>query len=139
MRLEPLCEFTGRYTTQLWLVRPYGGEEGVGYGEGEGTLTGRITGRARWSNHPQKRGDAVFLPDVHGVIETDDGAVLLFSFQGRTPETGEEEGQQLMRATFEAEDDRYTWLNTAFAVAEGRVDLETLEARILVYRCIHEM
>jgi hypothetical protein len=46
MRLEYVCdmELTYReepaYEGKFLLVRPYGGEEGTGYGEGDGTLTG---------------------------------------------------------------------------------------------------
>lgn len=120
-------------------MRPYGGEDGSGYGEGDGTVEGAVRGRLRWVNHPRRRGDAVMLPDVHGLLETDDGARILVKLDGRTPTAGEEEGQQLLRVRFETEDDRYRWLNLVFAVAEGNVDFETLVARMRVYRCVHEL
>ena len=34
------------------IVSPYGNEEGIAYGEGRGTATGRIEGTVVWSNHP---------------------------------------------------------------------------------------
>jgi hypothetical protein len=43
---------------------------------------GRISGLFRGANHPSRRGDGTFLPDFQGVIETDDGAEVLFDYQG---------------------------------------------------------
>ena len=98
------------------LLRPYGGEEGTAYGEGDGRVTGaKLEGKVRWVNHPHRRSDGTFLPDAHGVILTSDRAEILFALQGRTAfEKGR--GKQLLSATFEAEDERYRWLNTFFCV-----------------------
>jgi hypothetical protein len=44
------------------LIRPYGGEEGSGYGEGRGTASGeRLRGEVVWSNHPHRRSDGRML------------------------------------------------------------------------------
>lgn len=138
MRLEHLCDFDLAYTTDFLLVQPFGGEEGAGYGEGDGTVTGRLSGRVRWVNHPRRRSDAVMLPSTDGWVETDDGSRVLFTFEGRTPTTGPQAGQQLLRVGFVAEEP-YAWLNTVFAVAEGRVHFETLRALIRVHECLHEL
>jgi hypothetical protein len=45
-------------------------------------LRGRISGRFRGANHPYRRGDGTFQPDFQGVIETDDGAEVLFDYRG---------------------------------------------------------
>ena len=47
MILERLCEMELAYRGPFELVKPYGGEEDSGYGEGEGTVTGeRMAGRS---------------------------------------------------------------------------------------------
>jgi hypothetical protein len=121
------------------LIQPYSGEEGSGYGEGDGTVTGeKLSGRVRWVNHPHRRSDGAILPDAHGVIVTEDGAAVLFSLQGRTFFEGDL-GKQLLTVVFEAEDARYAWLNASLCVLEGLISLETAGMRGRVYRCVHEL
>ena len=142
MRLELLCEMEIQYRHeemvggQVVLLHPYGSSEGSAYGEGDGTARGpRINGQMRWVNHPHHRSDGVFLPDTHGIIRTEDDAILLFSFRGRTVFRSDK-GEQLLNVVFEAEDERYTWLNTAFCVLEGVIN-GGMHAR--VYMCINEL
>ena len=142
MRLELLCdmEFVYReekiYSAGFVMVRPYGGEEGSAYGEGDGSVTGpRLKGKMRWVNHPHRRNDGVMLPNVHGVIVTDDGAKIIFSLEGRTVFKGEN-GFQLLNVIFEAEDERYRWLNNTLCVLEGIIN-QKMDAK--VYECIHEL
>lgn len=146
MRLEHLCDMDLIYQqTELLddkfvLVRPYGGQEGCGYGEGNGNVTGdRLTGKLRWVNQPHRRSDSSMLPDVHGIIRTDDDALIMFSLNGRTVWTEAGPGRQLLAATFEAEDDRYAWLNGSYCVLEGAIDPERLAMRARVYLCINEL
>jgi len=145
MRLEYICDLELAYREEptyegkFLLVRPYGGEEGTGYGEGDGTLTGpKLQGKARWVNHPHRRSDGAMLPDVHGVILTDDGAQILFTLQGRTF-FEDDTGKQLLHTTFEAEDERYRWLNRSVCVLEGVIDAQTLSMRARIYACVHEL
>ena len=142
MRLEYLCDLELTYRelpafgTDFVLVRPYAAEDGSGYGEGDGKVYSQgLNGTVRWVNHPHRRGDGAMLPDAHGVILSDDGAILLFSLQGRTTFKGEQ-GQQLLRMLFETEAQRYEWLNTALCVLEGVIEAGRMRAR--VYVCIHE-
>ena len=127
------------------LVRPFGSEEGSGWGEGDGTISGdRLHGSVRWVNAPHRRSDAVMLPHAHGRIRTNEGALIVFLLEGRTPLEGEEAGQQLLRVTFESDDARYAWLNTSFIVAEGVIrESEPGSGRYVMhaelYRCIHEL
>jgi hypothetical protein len=140
MRLEHLCDMDLGYTTEFFLVQPYGGEEGSAYGEGDGSVTGdTLSGSARWSNHPHRRSDGSMLPNARGVIETPDGARVIFDLEGRTiwSEDGNTGGQNLT-VTFEAEDERYKWLNNVLCVGEGVIDTEKMRAYIGVYRCINE-
>jgi len=81
------------------------------------------------------------LPDAHGLILTDDGAKILFSLQGRTSWVGtgaERRGHQVLVAMFEAEDERYQWLNDTLCIVEGVIDPKSLIMRASVYACIHE-
>ena len=141
MQLEFICDMELSYReepltgSKFVLVRPYGGEEGAGYGEGDGKVTGpRIQGTLRWINHPHRRSDAAMLPDVHGMILTQDKAVVLFTFQGRTV-FEQERGKQLLSVLFEAEAEPYRWLNSAFCVLEGLIDAEKFQMRAKVYAC----
>ena len=59
MQLEYICDMElvyrqePLYAGKFMLVRPYGGEEGTGYGEGDGSVSGpRIQGSLRWVNPP---------------------------------------------------------------------------------------
>jgi hypothetical protein len=48
----------------------------------EGHCEGRLSGGFRAANHPHRRSDGTFVPDFQGVIETDDGAEVLFDYRG---------------------------------------------------------
>ena len=141
MQLEFICEMMLVYRNEpltgkkFLLVRPYGGEEGRGYGEGDGTVTGpRIEGSLRWVNHPHRRSDGTMVPDAHGVIVTHDNALIMFTLRGRTV-FEQEQGKQLLSVIFEAESESYRWLNETFCVLEGLIDGERLRMRARVYAC----
>lgn len=141
MRLEHLADLELSYSTEFLLVQPYGGEEGSGYGEGEGRIEGAtIHGSVRWVNHPHRRSDTAMLPNTDGFIRTDDDALLLFHLDGRTiwSEDGSRGGQSL-RVLFESEDDRFRWLNDALCVLEGVVDPERLVMVAKIYVCRNEL
>jgi hypothetical protein len=139
MYLTALCRMDLSYTDGFHLLRPYGGESGLGWGVGTGTATGeRLHGQVQWSNHPARRADGAMLPAARGVITTDDGAEVIFDLSGRTvwvDREGESVGRQLLIALFEADDDRYAWLNNSVCVVEGAVDPERLALRLEVHQC----
>ena len=143
MRLEHLCDMELGYQGGFTLIQPYASEEGAGFGAGEGMASGdRLAGRIRWVNHPQRRSDGVMLPNVHGVITTAEGAPILFTLRGRTigAQTAlGRQSQQVLSALFEAEDERYRWLNTTLCIAEGRQNLETLRFQFHIYACFSEL
>jgi len=89
MQLEYLSDLEITYRNEdlyedlLKMVIPYGTLEGTLYGEGDGIFNGpRLSGTARWVNNARRRSDGVNLPDVRGIMRTDDGAFVLFTFQG---------------------------------------------------------
>ncbi len=148
MRLDYLCDFELAYRKEAFgefvLLQPWGGKDGVGYGEGIGKVVGdRLRGQARWVNHPKRRSDGTYLPDAHGVILTDDGATILFSLRGRTTWVGAENeriGRQNLVVFFEAEDERYRWLSDAVCVLEGIIDPRSMQTVVnKVYVCVNEL
>lgn len=142
MRLEHLCSIDLKYVGGFHLVRPYGNESGLGWGVGDGTVTGgRLNGTVQWSNQPRRRGDGAMLPNARGVITTGEGAEVLFDLTGRTVwvERGNETvGRQLLMALFEAADERYAWLNNTVCIAEGVID-PTLVVHFEVHLCASEL
>lgn len=139
MRLDWLCDMDLAFRGGFTLVRPYGSEEGAGYGEGDGRATGpRLAGSIRWVNHPRRRSDGTMLPDVHGIITTDDGGSVIFAFAGRTGFVGDT-GVQLLSVTFESDSAEHCWLNAAMGVLEGVIDAETLVMRAKVYTLVNEL
>ena len=83
MRLEPLYRAT--FTpTERWSVELAGahGVEGQGFLLVEGRSEGRLSGRLRAANYPRRRTDGTQTPDFRGVLETDDGATVLFAWHG---------------------------------------------------------
>jgi hypothetical protein len=83
MRLEPL--YRASWTTlEAYSVELAGetGTEGRSFFLAEGRTRGRLSARLRAANFPRRRVDGALTPDFHGVLETDDGATVLFSWQG---------------------------------------------------------
>ena len=122
MRLEPLYRARFIYPEgwEITLTGELGREEQHLY-YAEGRVEGRISGRFRASNFPRRRTDKTFTPHFHGVIQTDDGAAILFEYRGygRAYPAGR---RQWMVAAFHVSDDpRYAWLNDGICVGTGEV------------------
>lgn len=149
MRLENLCTFKWRYDDEgrrvpddgFVLILPYGGEEGSGYGEGDGRVSGeRIEGTVVWSNHPHRRSDGRMMPDAHGLIVTHDGARIVFELRGRTVFNDDRSrGGQTFVGSFESDDERYAWLNDVMCIAEGVIHPESNVIEIRVYFGVNEL
>ena len=144
MRLEHLCDMElayreeSLYQGKFVVSRPYDSQEASAYGEGGGWVKGeRLKGTARWVNHPHCRTDGVWLPNLHGVIQTEDGASILFSLHGRTKFTAGGQGHQLLTTILETGDERYKWLNDSICVLEGVI--EGFAMRAQVFQCINEL
>jgi hypothetical protein len=114
VRLEPL--YTVRFAyPEHYLVR---GPDTLGLFFAEGRVEGHVSGRFRGLNHARLRGDDVYAPDFHGVIETDDGAVVSFHLRGlaRKSEYGREVTGTIVHVTGSA---RYAHLNEVVCVLAG--------------------
>jgi Protein of unknown function (DUF3237) len=123
MRLEHLFDLDLRYEGEYVVVRPYGGQDGIGYAAGAGRATGpRVEGTVRFSNNPRVRGDGVLLPALDGAITTDDGARLVFSSTGLgRKEKGGRRFRAALAMTLESDDERYAWVNESLCVADATV------------------
>jgi hypothetical protein len=144
VRLEEISVFRWTYDEDVRVPAPgyalisaYDGEEGIGYGEGRGTATGRVEGSVVWSNYPRRRSDGRMLPNVRGLVRTDDGASILFELRGRTIFEGDEPGRQNLVGWFESDDARYRWLNDVVCIAEGLITDAGME--IHIYAGVHEL
>ena len=108
---------------QGWSVNLSGdkGTEAYHFYLAEGTVEGRISGTLKGANQPRTRTDGTFLPDLGGVIETSDGAKVLFNIGGYG--RGYPVGRRQIVATVlhVAEDKRYSWLNDTIAIGIGEV------------------
>jgi hypothetical protein len=119
LRLDPLYRMTFHYP-ERWFVELDGerGIESEHFLIAEGRVEGRIAGRVRGANQPRRRTDLTYLPDFNGVIETDDGATILFHLQGRGRP---QDGRVVGFATHVASDERYRWLNDAVCALGGSI------------------
>ena len=114
MRLELL--YTVRFSyPEHYLSR---GADTLGLFFAAGRVEGQVNGRFRGLNHARLRSDDVYVPDFHGVIETDDGALLAFHLLGlaRKSEYGREVTGTIVHSTGS---ERYSRLNDAVCVLAG--------------------
>lgn len=144
MRLEPLCTVTMRYTSASW-HEPYGRDvesavEAVGFGQGDGEVTGDIEGTVRWANYPRRREDGVWTPDVRGVLTTQAGKSLLLSMHGQSVAERAPGHRRAVtvRVELTSEDAEYRWLNTCFLVGEGEIDEDRVHIQLKMFVAINE-
>jgi hypothetical protein len=122
MRLEPL--YTVTFTTpEAWSVEVAAdaGIEGRGFLLAEGRSTGRLSARYRAANFPRKRADGALVPEFRGVLETDDGAAILFEWQGLAVLTDSGMRRLVGSLVHTTDDPRYGWLNALVCAVEGEV------------------
>lgn len=125
MRLEPLYRATFS-TPESWSVQLSGagaapGNEGQSFLIAEGRTTGQVSGRLRAANFPRRRVDGVLLPDFRGVLEVDDGAVVMFTWHGITAHPVDGMRRLTGSLTHLSDDPRYAWLNDVVCALAGEV------------------
>jgi hypothetical protein len=119
--LKPLYRVRFTYPNGWSIPLAPGSLESQHFFFADGRCEGRISGRFRGANHPRRRGDGTYCPDFQGVIESDDGAVVYFDYQGYGRAYPEGRRQVVLAATHLASDERYRWLNDTVCVSTGEV------------------
>ena len=143
MRLERFGKLTMRYGRGSW-HRPYGkgsdGKEALGFGDGEGEMTGEIDGSLVWANYPRRREDGVWTPNLRGRMATARGQEILVSIHGQSVEEAAPGSRRaiLARVELTTGEEQYRWLNTCFFVGEGEIDEETEEWSLTLFACLNE-
>jgi hypothetical protein len=132
-----------RYVDASW-HRPYGSrgedEEALGFGYGEGAVTGELEGKLVWANYPRRRQDGVWTPNLRGMTTAHDGNELLLSIHGQSIEERVSDSRRaiLARVELTTEAEPYRWLNTCFLVGEGEIDEERDNWWLDTYVCVNE-
>jgi hypothetical protein len=120
MRLEPLYRIRFTYTDG-WNIELDGGWEQYLF-FAEGRCEGTIDGRFRGANFPRREGaHGPLRPDLRAVIETDDGATIMFESHGygRAYPPGR---RQIVASVFhQADREPYRRLNDVVCVGVGEV------------------
>jgi len=122
MRLEPLYRI--RFTTpEAWQVGLDGenGAERQSFLIAEGRSQGRLSARYRGANFPRTRTDGALVPDFRGVLETDDGATVLFAWQGYALPRPGSKLELVGSMTHVTYDERYRRLNDVVCALTGEV------------------
>ena len=130
MQLEQLCDVEWRYELQKE-VEPTGDGEGRLYGQGVGTLSGRLSGLANWSNFPRLQAGFAH-PDARGAIEVTGGGLVLFTLTGLA-DLSNGSAVHVMKFTTQHEPSR--WLNTVIALGEGSIDPNRKALFMRYYTC----
>lgn len=122
MEVEPFYRVT--FTTpESWSVSLEGetGTEGRSFLIAEGRADGRLSARYRAANFPRRRVDGALTPEFRGVLETDDGASILFEWSGLA-RLGEGGMRELLGSMLHVTDEeRYRWLNDRVFAVSGEV------------------
>jgi hypothetical protein len=119
VRLEWLYRIRFSYP-EGWAVR-LSGEWEQHFFFADGRVEGGINGRFRGANYPQRRSDGTFRPDFRAVIETAEGAPIMFEWHGygRAYPVGR---RQIVGAVFHLSDhETYARLNDVVCVCAGEV------------------
>jgi hypothetical protein len=117
----------------------------VGYVNGTGTISGpRLQGTVRWSNHPRRREDGMWLPAIEGVIEVARHVDVLFALRGYNYSLTERfeytHRAVLGGITFRTASAEHMWLNDVFGVFEGVVSAAPNEHwKVRAFECKNEL
>jgi hypothetical protein len=122
VRLRDLYRLTFHYP-ESWFVELEGERviESEHFFIAEGRCDGLVSGRMRGANHPHRRTDLTYVPDFQGVIETADGATIMFELRGYGRREPVPNRQVVGFATHISSDERYRWLNDTVCAIAGQV------------------
>jgi Protein of unknown function (DUF3237) len=139
MRLDPLYRVT--FTTPESNVTREGesGAEGQSFLIAEGRAEGRLSARYRGANFPRRRVDGVLEPAFRGVLETDDGATVLFHWEGLATLTDTGMRRLLGMAQHTTDDEQYRWLNDRVCTVEGEIRPQASDTGFDVVLSVSEM
>jgi hypothetical protein len=125
LQLVPLCEIDITLGTPIVIGEGPAGMRMV-LEVGSATMTGdRISGHHHGSASADWVTviDGVGAVDVRATLETDDGALVLVQYRGRTNlASGEASAPIYVAPTFETGAEQYRWLNLVQAVGVGHLD-----------------
>ena len=129
-----------RYRASSW-HRPYSGEEGLGFGQGDGQVSGDLVGSVAWANYPRRREDGVWTPNLRGTIATREGDEILLSIHGQSVEESPPGSRRaiLARVELTTEAERWRWLNTCFLVGEGEIDEKREDWWLDLFVCVNDI
>lgn len=147
MQLRELYVVDMHYDYDVLIPEPGTSGNGPGgqfYGELAGTVHGeRISGTFRASNRARRRMDGTFMPDLHGMIQTGDGADIFLLQHGYG--LAEPVGRRTIvgGGYHQTADPRYEWLNSVYVVVEGVVIAggwtpDNALLRMRVFECVPE-
>jgi len=129
--------------TKMEHLNPFGGKEGYLSATGEGTVEGpRLKGTVqRFSFFERNREDGLCATEMRGIIETEDGATIMFDTNGYAypDQAGPGVWGDLTSVKFIAQDENYQWLNTVFGVWEGTIDVNNGTLHYTVYAASNQL
>jgi hypothetical protein len=118
---QPLCSITLTPAGKAASARDAAGS-GLELQSGTGVVTGeRLAGDLRWSCRIRWRNDRVKDLELHGLLTTAEGVSIVLAAHGRETR----DGSIVCLPAFEAQDERYRWLNAELLVARGAYDRKT--------------
>ena len=128
MRLEPLYRIRFTYPEARGVELEGGWEQLLFLAEGR--CEGSVAGRFRGANFPQRRTQTgPFVPDFRAVIETDDGATIMFESHGYGRAYPPGRRQIVGSVMHLSDDERYRRLNDVVCVCVGEVRAPADNAR----------
>ena len=138
MELVPLCTFEANLSGVHLIGDSPAGSRTIAEVSG-GTMTGdRVNGSVKGNAAADwmvTSTDGVATLDVRVVVETDDGALIYVTYEGRA-DWAEGLGSKpiYIAPKFETSDERYAWLNAVQAVGKGELGAGTVTYEIAEVR-----
>jgi hypothetical protein len=81
-----------------------------------------VAGSLRAANFPRRRADNTLTPDFRGVLETNDGATILFTCHGYVGSALNSPRQLVGAMTHTSDHQSYRWINDVICAVTGVVE-----------------